>query len=196
MLNTICQAIDDLKVKNRPICIAIDGRCGSGKTTLAHALQAHYNCNVFHMDDFFLPPKLRTPERYNEPGGNVDYVRFKKDVLTKIKAHTPFEYTRFNCKQMKIDKAAVVIPKDLSIIEGSYSMHPHLSEGYDLKIFLTIPNQIQLERIQKRNGDAVLQTFVDRWIPLENTYFDTFEIEAQSHFVFDTSQLELGFIAE
>ena len=55
--------------------IAIEGPCLSGKTTYANKLAAELSvsCNVFHMDDFFLRPEQRTEERFNIPGGNVDY---------------------------------------------------------------------------------------------------------------------------
>ena len=58
------------------VLVAIDGRCTAGKTTLAASLQAQLECNVFHMDDFFLRPEQRTPERLRQPGGNVDFERF------------------------------------------------------------------------------------------------------------------------
>lgn len=38
---------------DRPILVAIDGRCGSGKTTLGEYLKGQFDCNLFHMDDFF-----------------------------------------------------------------------------------------------------------------------------------------------
>ena len=69
------------------VTIAIDGRCGSGKTTLANKLKAYFDCHIFHMDDFYLQEYQRTQERYNEPGGNVDRERFKKEVLEPLKEH-------------------------------------------------------------------------------------------------------------
>lgn len=47
--------------------VAIDGPCASGKTTLANALGGALGLTVFHMDDFFLRPSQRTPERLAEP---------------------------------------------------------------------------------------------------------------------------------
>ena len=70
------------------ILIAVDGNAASGKSTLAARLSAYFapqcSVNVFHMDDFFLPPTLRTPERLGEPGGNVHYERFLDEVLAGL----------------------------------------------------------------------------------------------------------------
>ena len=65
--------------RNQPMLIAVDGRCASGKTTLASALERETGCNVIHMDHFFLRPEQRTKQRLEEPGGNVDYERFQED---------------------------------------------------------------------------------------------------------------------
>ena len=61
--------------------LAIDGMSGSGKTTLAHHLAQKFHAQVFHMDDFFLPLEMRTPERLQQSGGNVHYERFLETVL-------------------------------------------------------------------------------------------------------------------
>ena len=55
------------------VTVAIDGNCASGKSTLGRALAEAYEGSLFHMDDFFLRPEQRTPARFAEPGGNVDY---------------------------------------------------------------------------------------------------------------------------
>ena len=68
---------------DRPILVAIDGRCGSGKTTLGEYLKGQFDCNLFHMDDFFLRMEQRTPDRMKETGGNVDYERFYETVSQK-----------------------------------------------------------------------------------------------------------------
>ena len=65
----------------RPLIAAIDGRCASGKTTAAELLQKQFGWTVVHADDFFLRPEQRTPERYAEPGGNLDRERLREEVL-------------------------------------------------------------------------------------------------------------------
>ena len=58
------------------VILALDGPCASGKTTLAGEMGRKFGWSVVHMDDFFLRPEQRTPERYALPGGNVDHERF------------------------------------------------------------------------------------------------------------------------
>ena len=55
MCSAVLAAIE--KIDKPRILVAIDGRCGSGKTTLAAALQEMLQCPVVHMDDFFLRPR-------------------------------------------------------------------------------------------------------------------------------------------
>ena len=61
--------------------VAIDGRCASGKTTLAGQIQAAAQCNMVHIDDFYLPFSLQTEERMAQPGGIIDFDRLLSEVL-------------------------------------------------------------------------------------------------------------------
>lgn len=71
----------DKRLEKGTVKAAIEGGSASGKTTLSEILTAIYGCTVFHMDDFFLQPQQRTPERYAEAGGNIDRERFLTEVL-------------------------------------------------------------------------------------------------------------------
>lgn len=184
-LVTITHQIDTLLKTKKSISIAIDGNCGSGKTTLAKIISAIFECNVFHMDDFFLTPDLRTEERLSEVGGNVDYVRFYKEVIMGIDSHETFEFQKFNCQIFELDEIVSIKPHQLNIIEGSYSMHPTLIHHYDLKIFLSIDKDKQIERISERNGPFMLQKFIHEWIPKENLYFEKMAIRNKANLVFD-----------
>ncbi len=70
--------------QDKPLLVAIDGRCASGKSTLAKDLQKQLDCNVIHMDDFYLQEHQRTTRRLREPGENVDYERFETEVLQPL----------------------------------------------------------------------------------------------------------------
>lgn len=172
------------KIKKKPCIVAIDGRCGAGKTTLALNLKKHFGCSVVHMDDFFLRPFQRTEERLNEAGGNIDYERFMEEVVIPLKMKQSFCYKPFNCCTLDYDKEKTVDISDIVIIEGAYSCHPKFADIYDLKIFLDVSREEQLRRIEKRNGKAQAEQFVNKWIPLEETYFNTFKIKEKCDICF------------
>ncbi len=163
--------IDRLMAERERVLIAIDGGSASGKTTLGALLQSIYACPVFHMDDFFLRPEQRTPERFSELGGNVDRERFLSEVLLPLREGKAVDYRRFDCKTFTIASPRRIEPGRLNIIEGAYAMHPDLAPYYDLTVFLAVSAEKQRERILKRNAPAQAELFFDRWIPFEQRYF-------------------------
>ena len=158
-------------MKRRLAILAIDGRCGAGKSTLGTELASEWDANLFHMDDFYLQPHQRTSERLAEPGGNVDRERFLEEVLLPLQTGKPVIYRRFDCGSFTFEEGQTIEPKPIAIVEGSYACHPLLREYYDLRIFLDIDPQTQAERILKRNGPEALERFKSIWIPLEENYF-------------------------
>lgn len=177
----VCLAIDKALAKQegtKPFAIAIDGLCGGGKTTLARILAEIYDCNVFHMDDYFLRPEQRTEERYAQAGGNVDYERFREEVLAHLGEPEGITYQPFDCRTFTLAEKRHLPAKRITIVEGSYSCHPYFGEAvYDLRFFVDISRKAQQERILLRNGEEMLQRFIDLWIPYENKYFETYQIK-------------------
>lgn len=184
--------IMDVAKSYAPFLIAIDGNCGSGKTTLARFLQTQLDCNLFHMDDFYLPWSLKTPERLNEPGGNVYYERFLEEVLMPLKSGLAFSYQPYDCKQEALMPAREVQPKRLNIVEGSYSMHPKLRDAYDYRLFLSVSESIQTVRILERNGVEGLKRFQDLWIPLENKYFESYKVSQYADLIIEVEEKRQG----
>lgn len=170
-LPRIREAIRQKMQPGKPLFIAIDGPAASGKTTLGTALAREYPAVLVHMDDFFLPPALRTPERLGTPGGNVHWERVRAQVLEPLARGETAEYGVFDCGVMAVTRTARVEPAPVILVEGSYSLHPRLRAFYGLKVFLTLDPAEQLERIRRRSGEAALETFRTRWIPLEERYF-------------------------
>ncbi len=185
MNKAIKENISALVARGRAV-IAIDGNCASGKTTLANEIQQVFGGTVIHADSFFLPPFMRSDDRVSEPGGNFHYERFKSEVIDNLKSDMPFTYGVFNCRHGEITDIVTVDEQSLIIIEGSYCMHPKLEADYDLRIFCCTDLQTQIERIGKRNGEDALVNFTEKWIPLENRYFDVFGIPDTCHIISNT----------
>lgn len=178
----VCAAIEDLLKKQDFVIVAIDGNCASGKTTLARQLAGKYDCNLFHVDDFFLRPEQRTPERFAETGGNVDYERFREEVLLPLPSGAAFSYRPFSCSTFALADPVSVQPKQLNIIEGTYSLHPYFGDPYDLKIRLTVSGELQRQRILER-PEFLHKRFFEEWIPMENQYFEGFAISGKSDLI-------------
>jgi thymidylate kinase len=173
---SIFAEIDSLLANGNAI-IAIEGGAASGKTTLAGILAEVYDCNVFHMDDFFLRPEQRTPERFAEIGGNVDRERFLEEVLEPLKRGDAVCYRPFDCGKWALGEPKTVELKKLTVVEGVYSMHPDLADCYDYSVYLDISPEYQRERIQERNSPAFAKRFFEEWIPLENRYFEGMRVK-------------------
>ena len=153
-MRQLLEAIDAL-MRLKPVILAIDGPAGAGKSTLADRLRARWpKAQLFHMDDFFLKPHMRTAGRLNTPGGNVDHERFLSEVLLPLRAGGSFTYGAYDCQSGET-RPVPAGPAPLHIIEGSYSLHPDLRGYYDLCVFLDIDPEAQAKRILQRNGNAM-----------------------------------------
>lgn len=186
LVSRIEQRLD--QTEKKCFVIGIDGNSAAGKTTLSACLSELYSCEIVHMDDFFLPPSLRTSERLEEPGGNVHYERFAEEVKEGIQSKKTFSYQIFSCHEMNYVGVRQIPNSEMLIVEGAYSMRPEFRELYDFKIFMKLPLEIQLQRIRNRNGEEMCQTFKDKWIPMENKYFQTFQVKQICDYVIDESE--------
>lgn len=183
-LETVYNSIQQLlKTKqDAPVIIAIDGRCGSGKTTLAHSLAEHFGCPVVQMDDFFLRPEQRTEQRLAKAGENIDHERFLSEVLIPLREGKSARFCPFDCSLGKLG-APKEVKGNLVIVEGSYSCHKNLWDLYDLRIFNDIDPSEQMRRILLREGKEAASMFEKRWIPLEEKYFTEFDIRQRCDIV-------------
>jgi len=161
----------------KPCVIAIDGRAASGKSTLGRYLSMVMGADIIHMDDFFLPPSLRTKERMEEVGGNVHYERFYEEILPRLHDRESFSYNIFSCSKMNFDGKREVASDNYRIVEGVYSLHPSFGDYADICVFSDVDSQTQMERILERDGKKYAEIFSSTWIPMEEAYFDAYIIK-------------------
>lgn len=168
------------EVQKESILIVIDGMCAGGKTTLGKLLQERYGGNLFHMDDFFLQSHQRTQARLAEPGGNVDYERFREEIVEHLADEQGLCYGVYDCRKQQITETRQVPWQRITIVEGCYSAHPYFEQVPDLQFFLEVDADEQIRRIRERNGERMLERFQKEWIPMENKYFEAFQIREKS----------------
>ncbi len=182
-LDEVLTDIQDLARDRSPVLVALDGRCASGKTTLANGLAARFGWDVVHLDDFFLRPEQRTPERYAAPGENVDHERFLEEVLLPLRAGKKAVFHPFDCGAMQLSSEVKAVGgAPVALIEGAYACHSALWQYYDLRVFLTADREEQIRRITQRNGSERLTAFLEKWIPLEERYFAAYDVARRCDF--------------
>ena len=150
----LTSAIADRLARQSAVLVALDGRCGSGKTTLAAQLTERFPQSItVHTDDFYLPPSRRVTGWEKIPCANMDIQRLRDEVVAPARAGQAFSY-----------------------VEGSYSHHPSLAPYYDIRIFVTCSPDEQARRLRRREGERY-SNFVEWWIPREEGYFANYSIE-------------------
>ena len=168
-----------------PVLVALDGRCGSGKTTLAAQLARQFPQSItVHTDDFYLPPASRVANWEQIPCANMDLERLRAQVLTPARAGQAIPYRAYSCRAGAYLPEQCFAPQPLVIVEGSYSHHPALADCYDLRVFVTCSKAEQTRRLQAREG-ARYPAFAQRWIPLEEGYFAKYSIEESADLILD-----------
>lgn len=185
IFSPVLERIKELAERGGPAVIAIDGRCGSGKTWLARLIAESFPCNVLHMDDFYLPFARRAGDWETVPGGNMDFERLRGELLLPIQEGKGAVYRPYCCPRDSFGEAVPLPRRELTVVEGSYSRHPSMDIAYDLTIFLTCAGEVQRRRLKQREGSR-FAAFEQRWIPMEENYFRRFDVEATSDMVLDT----------
>lgn len=183
MINKVFEEIIQSIANKKHIVIAIDGMAASGKSTFAQILKNRFDARIIHADDFFLPIEKRTNERVNTPGGNIDYEKMKKEVIDKI--NQDIKYFKYDCNTNSFHELVDIKKTQITVVEGSYSLHPYFGKYYDFSVFMEIDSQLQMKRILNRNGETLLNKFLNEWIPMENEYFKNFKIKENASYIIE-----------
>ena len=171
----------------KPFVLALDGRCGSGKTTLADRLAKQFPASiVLHTDDFYLPPAQRLHGWEKLPCANMDLVRLRDEALRPAYAGRQVQYRAYSCREGAYQPTQALPAQPLVILEGSYSHHPLLKEYETTRVFVTCSKAEQARRLQEREGERYAD-FAARWIPLEEGYFKEHYIEETADFMMVTT---------
>ena len=173
--------IETLLAERDCVFVAIDGPCTSGKTTLPRCSTgvSAATCCTWTISSS-VPNSARRNVSPN-PAATWTVNGSKTEVLAPLAAGQAAQYRPWDCHTGDFAVAYAVEPAQLTIVEGSYSMHPALRRYYDCMICLAVDPAEQLRRLERRNP-RMLQRFVDEWIPLENRYFEANQYPSRRRF--------------
>lgn len=179
----LAASIADRLTRQPTVLVALDGRCGSGKTTLAAELARRFPQSItIHTDDFYLPPPQRVQGWENIPCANMHLERLRAEVVAPARRGQAIRYRAYSCREGAYLPPVLLRPAPLVLVEGSYSHHPSLAPYYDIKVFVTCSAEEQARRLREREGGRY-PNFVKRWVPLEEAYFRDYGIEKNAEMV-------------
>ena len=173
--------------------VAIDGRSGTGKSTLAAGVAAALSsCLVIDGDDFYAGGRAEEWDARSATA-NADLVidwRRQRPVLAALRERRtvdwhPYDWDAFDGR-LSTDPI-VAEPADVVILEGAYSARPELDDLVDVRVLLVVPEAERHRRLVAREGEEYRDDWFDRWDAAEQHYFGTIRPPETFDLVIDDS---------
>lgn len=160
--------------------IAIDGRAGAGKTTLANelalALSLKRDVTVIHLDEIYAGWELALTETLTK---SLSY------IVSSLAAERAATVPIFNWHFHEFDSDREISPCDLVIIEGVGSAQRIVREMATASIWIEIDPQTGLERVLNRDGVAI-ETQMKLWQIREEAHFGMDKTRENADFILST----------
>ncbi|MFL5505433.1 MAG: uridine kinase [Gemmatimonadales bacterium] len=165
------------------VLVAIDGRSGVGKSTLATGIADVLQASVVPVDDFFAAHiadagwDARTPAR--RAADCLDWRRLRREALEPLKSGRPaawhgLDFTggpradgSYGLQSGLTTRAAT----SMVLADGAYSARPELADMIDLTVLVEAPGDVRVERLAAREEPAFLAAWLARWDAAEDHYF-------------------------
>ena len=154
--------------------VAIDGRGGSGKSSLAEALvRTSLKAQLVHVDDF---PCTEHEYPFHPSGTQtrVNLVRLISEVLVPLRAGKRAEYQKtpwWTSHFQHPNASLVATPGGTVIVEGCYALHRIARELFDLRIWVDCPPSVGIERALIRDkSPEIRDIWRDVYVPNESAY--------------------------
>lgn len=175
---TAIDRIRELAATRSPLVVAVDGRSGTGKSTLAAWIAGQVGAVVIDQDDFYAGGDIDawrrlTPEE--KADRVIDWGRVRTEALLPLRAGLPACWHPFDWDAMEglAVEPIRAQPSRIVILEGAYSARPELANVIDLSILVTLPDATRWERLLQREGEAFMSEWHGIWDEAEEHYFGT-----------------------
>lgn len=174
---TIISEIHKRATPNKPFLVALDGRSGVGKSTIAERLGKELNATIVDADKFYSGgddaywDKRAAEQKVAEV---IDWRRLKSEVLEPLLAGKTAEYHPFDFKNWSglSEELITLQPSDIIILDGAYSSRPELSDIIDLSVLIEVPDDLnRRQRLIKREGESYMSNWHSHWDSAEDYYF-------------------------
>ena len=156
----------------RPFIVGIDGRSGTGKSTLAAELAPKLDATVIEGDDFYAGgTEVRSDDAASRAAACIDWTKQRCVLQTLASGRTAmwraFDWDAFDgrlCVEPTGRESRPII-----FLEGVYACRPELSDLLDLRVLLTVPDAVRRTRLLRREG--TIRPWERQWHEAEVHYF-------------------------
>ena len=150
-----------------PFVVAIEGRGGAGKSTLAAHLASRVDDSaVVPMDDFLRKDRLRDP-RLEE---HYDVGRVEREVLIPFTQGLAINYRRLDWETGDLVPIAGIIDSTALILEGICSYSPPLRHYVDLRVWVETPSTVATRRGILRDAGTENELLWPLWQSADTDY--------------------------
>ena len=175
------EAIQRIRVLARtssPVIVALDGRSGTGKSTLAEWMADQLEGIRVDQDDFYSGGDLGAWQRLTpreKADRVIDWRRVRDEVLLPLRNGQVASWRPFNWDTMAglSPETITVPPSSIVILDGAYSARPELADLIDLSILVTLDDDVRRERLRQREGEDFTSGWHAVWDEAEDFYFGT-----------------------
>jgi uridine kinase len=151
--------------------IAIDGRGGSGKSTIADSIVELLapRAAVLRVDNFFKPLAEWQPEF----GRSIPHLRWEDfhAVLAALRTGGTARYRPYDWRGDRL-RREIEVRSHIVVVEGLYAMKKGALPVYDLTMWVEADIDSRMERVIGRDGTAFLDRWNREYVPLERDYLE------------------------
>ena len=181
----VVDKINTLRDFHTNLVVALDGRSGTGKSTLGVEIGAAVSGTYVDQDDFYSGGELdhwRVVNPETRIDECIDWRRVLRDVILPFRAARQIHYHSFNWDTMEgLDPEAISLaPSDVLILDGAYSTRAELVPYLDLTVLVTLDDDVRRQRIMDREGEDWTLEWFTVWDAAEDLYFG--EMRQESDF--------------
>jgi len=153
----------------RPFVVAIAGRGGAGKSTLAHQLAVRLpDSAVVPLDDFLLKEAILAPRVED----HYDLARVEREVLIGFTQGLPFNYRRLDWMSGSLVPIDGIIDSTLILLEGVCAFEPPLDAYVDLRVWVETPVELATQRGRARDAGTENESHWGVWQIQDTEFLD------------------------
>jgi len=182
-VDTLVAAIRARSVSAHRLVVAIDGRSGSGKSTVAKAVAQAIGAVIVPCDHFFAASvsnaewDRRTPEE--RAADAIDWRRLKREAIEPLRMGRPARWYAFDFLAGPRGDGTYPLqgtpteldPKPVVLLDGAYSARPELADVLDLSVLVEAAPTTRQARLEAREAADFLRQWHARWDLAEEYYF-------------------------